>query len=59
MLIVIRVDIPYAYAHDMWKQINGLPDGNIYHRTIDLTGVKDHFFSDQPITDEQIDDSYE
>lgn len=60
MLIVIRVDLPYQYAHDMWRQINDLPDGTIYHKTVDHgNDTKDHFFSDQPITDEQVAETYE
>lgn len=59
MLIVIRVDLPYQYAHDMWRQINTLPDGTIYHYTVDNGDTKDHFFSDKPITEEIVEETYE
>ena len=61
MLIIITTDSSgYADAQSMWKEINSLPEGRIYHRCIDMDiDGKDHFFSDKPITDEQIAENYD
>lgn len=60
MLIIINTDSSYSDAQRLWDEINSLPEGRIYHRSV-YAGMdgKDHFFSDKPITDKQIAENYD
>lgn len=60
MVIIITTDSCYSQWDTLCKAINSLPEGTLYHRMVDRNiDGKDHFFSDQPITDEVLAKEYE
>ena len=59
MLVIISTDSYYTDWCQWGEKIDSIPEGQIYHRvhSSKRNGI-DHFFSDKPITNDQIDDHY-
>jgi len=58
VLLLIKTNSPYSDAIRMWEEIDKIPEGVIYHRINYGDEGIDHFFSDKPITNAQIDEEY-